>query len=123
MDVNKIKKYKVLYAEDELSLQQSTLEFLSKFFEDITVASNGQEGLEKFEPSKFDIVITDIKMPKMDGCKMSKKIKELDSNVTIIILTASDSGMDIADCRYDIYLKKPIQFDQFIQTLTQISEK
>ena len=123
MDKNAIKKYKVLYAEDEPSVQQSTLEFLSRFFDDITVASNGQEGLEKFEASKFDIVITDIKMPKMNGCVMSQKIKELDKDVSLIILTASDSGMDVSDCDYDIYLQKPIQFSLFIEALTKIHEE
>ena len=123
MDKNEIKKYKVLYVEDELSVQKSTVEFLSRFFDSITVASNGQEGLEKFESAKFDIVITDMMMPKMNGTKMLQKIKQIDQNAVIIILSASDSCVDITECDYDVYLRKPIQFGQFVDALTEVLKK
>ena len=57
----------LLYVEDDLTLQQETAQLLRNFFEKIDLAQNGEEGLELFEPGKYEIILTDINMPKLNG--------------------------------------------------------
>ena len=124
--VKKSSQLRLLYVEDNEDARNSTKGLLSDFFSDITVCVNGEDGLEKFKnDGKFDIVITDINMPKMDGLEMSKKIKEIDNNVEIIVVSAHneksfiDEGSDVVDG----YLFKPLDMMQFLEELTRITSK
>lgn len=125
MDKNKIRALKVLYVEDEATLQQSTKNFLDRFFDNIDVADNGEEGLKLFKENRYDVVLTDIKMPKMSGDEMLKEIQSLDQNVFIVVLTAFDScnNLDDLNVGYDVFLRKPIQFDEFVQAMNQLIQK
>lgn len=88
------KNFRILYIEDDKSLQDSTVKLFDNFFKSIDTASDGEEGYAKYKDSfekaeePYDIVITDINMPKMNGIDMCKKIKSLNDNQAIIIVTA-----------------------------------
>lgn len=113
----------VLYVEDEEDLREETLTFLKKVFLNIESATNGNEGLEKFKNGTYDLVITDLRMPKMDGREMLKQIHELDSDVTLIVMTASDSDIDATQTVSDAYMYKPVIFKDFLETLESLSSK
>ena len=116
----------VLYVEDELGLQKSITLYLSKFFIDIKVASDGMEGLELYKQHKFDIVITDINMPRMDGLEMLDHIKEINSNQNTVIISAysnTDHFMRSIQLGVDGYILKPIDFKQMNDTLYKIVTK
>ena len=116
----KVKNLKVLFVDDEEVIRDATGVFLHKFFDDVTVCSDGEEGFEKFNKSQdFDIVITDILMPKMDGTEMMRKIKKIKPEVFTVFVTAS-KGENLIDDANDLYLQKPISFEE-ITTIMEIA--
>ncbi len=120
-----IKQIKLLYVEDDLDSRTTTLFLLEEFFDNIIVAVDGQDGLNKFKENEIDIVITDMSMPKMDGLTMSEQMKKIDENIFILMFSAhskqeilSKSGQPVVD----EYLLKPINFDHFTEVLKKRAE-
>ena len=62
------KSLKLLYVENSKKTRETTISLLEEFFGDITIAINGEDGLEKFKNNEIDIIITDIGMQKMREC-------------------------------------------------------
>lgn len=114
---------RVLYAEDEQEVRDQTLLFFNKLFSNVDTAQNGEEGLELFKKNKYNLVITDLKMPKMDGREMLSKIREINEDTVLIVMTASDSNMDATETVCDAYLYKPISFTDFVEALTPLQER
>jgi two-component system cell cycle response regulator len=89
IDVKKLKNLvsdmSVLYAEDETDLREKVVLYLKKLFHTVKDASNGEEALEIFKSEDFDIVITDIRMPKMDGVELAKQIKSINPKQQAIL--------------------------------------
>lgn len=120
------KKIRLLYVEDNKEVRQYTVETLNRFFEHITVAVDGIDGLEKFKISTYDLVLTDINMPRMNGIEMIRQIKEVDPNITILVLSAhsySDYFIQTIMLGIDGYLLKPIDIVQFVKTLIKSVKK
>lgn len=80
-------KSNVLILEDSTSFLQALLSKLDNARFNITIARNGQEGIEKFKRGKFDIVLSDFSMPIMNGGDACTKIREMDKTVKIILWT------------------------------------
>jgi diguanylate cyclase (GGDEF)-like protein len=120
------KDLKVLYVEDNKEARVSTLDVLEQFFENITVAVDGQEGLEKFNENSFDLIISDINMPRMNGIDMVSNIRKTDTEIPILIISAySESGYFMETIRLGVegYLLKPIELEQFITMISKVLEK
>ena len=119
----KVRNLKVLFVDDEKEIREVTGLFLRKFFDNVIVASNGEEGLDTFTKTKdFDIVITDILMPKMDGFIMMKKIKELNKDIFTVFITASRSMLSVENEHGNISLEKPISFEDMIMIMNKVAE-
>ena len=85
-----IKDVIVLFVDDEEDIRNGTGSFLKKFFDNVIICSNGEEGLQSFqENSDIKIVISDVLMPKMTGPAMVHEIKKLSPDVFIIFISAS----------------------------------
>ncbi|WP_160295283.1 response regulator [Geobacter sp. OR-1] len=103
----------LLCVEDEKDARKLLLSMIeTKFpFVKLFEAENGKEGFEIYSQQTTDILVTDISMPEMDGLEMSRKIKLLNPNVMIIILTGRTDTQYLIDC-IDIginqYVLKPI---------------
>ena len=116
----------LLYVEDNQEANNSTIPLLSEFFDNIIVANDGIDGLEKFKQNNINIIISDIKMPNMDGLLMFEKIRELDKDVYLILLTAHN---DIEFYERSMllnlegYLLKPINIAPLLSVLDKISTK
>jgi DNA-binding NtrC family response regulator len=83
-----MKKRKIMIVDDELSVRQSLEEwFLEDGFE-VETAEDGEAALRLMDRGPYDIVLLDLKMPGMDGITVQKRVREIDNDVTIIILTA-----------------------------------
>ena len=82
----------ILYIEDNEEARQYTMEMLKRFFKSITVAIDGKDGLEKFKENNFDMILTDINMPNMNGLEMAKEIKSINKSIPILILSAHNEG-------------------------------
>jgi len=123
---NLTKDLNILYVEDDKNIQKTMFKYLNKFFSSVVLASDGEEGLEKYQTQDFDIVITDLSMPKMDGIDMIAKIKELNINQIILITTAhSESYYMLNAIKYGIdgYIVKPFDFEQLNNELYKISSR
>jgi len=119
-------KLKLLYVEDNESARESTLTIFEEFFGNIVVGVDGVDGLEKFEKGDFDLIITDINMPKMDGLTMVEKIRKTDKNISVLVLSAhNESEFFIKSIKagVDGYLLKPIDVEQFLAVLSKVIEK
>ncbi len=114
------KDIRLLYVEDDEKLREDTRRLLTTFFQDITVAVNGQEAFEKYKSEKYDIVISDLIMPLMSGSELTKQIKALNQSQIIIILSAHDEAVivdELKDAGVDFFIFKPLEISQFISTL------
>ena len=114
------KDLKILYAEDDLELQKQTRELFEVLFSSVTVASDGAEALAYYEKEAFDMVISDIKMPVMDGIELSTRIREKNPYQCIIIISAYNDTeylMKFINLNIRQFLQKPINIDNMIETL------
>jgi len=110
----------LLYVEDDILLAESTYETLKQFFNSVHVSHNGQEGLDAYKDASYDIVLTDIMMPKLDGKEMSKKIKELNPQQSIIVMSAhedSDYLMELIQIGIHRFVTKPPSIDKLFQAI------
>ncbi len=82
------KDISILYVEDEDVIRDLYIPFIKKLTNNLYVAENGKKGLALFKKHKPDLVISDIRMPIMDGLEMTSKIKKIDQESRIIIITA-----------------------------------
>jgi len=127
MTFSDLKKYTqsltLLYVEDEKITQEEFVEVFNMLFNKVIVASDGLEGLEKFEKDKIDIVITDINMPKMNGLSMIEEIKKINQDIKIIVLSAHNESKYFIECiklSISSFLLKPLDTQQFRSTLFKI---
>jgi diguanylate cyclase (GGDEF)-like protein/PAS domain S-box-containing protein len=126
-----INKYKILYAEDDLVVQKHMLKTFGDIFAKIDIAQNGEEALELYTQSlynnsPYDIVFSDINMPKMDGVTLSQKIKELNLSQQIVIISAHNESellQSLINININFYLYKPIKFDKLIEILIKLDQE
>ncbi len=117
------KTLKVLYVEDNNDARISTLKMLENLFTDITIGVDGVNGLEKFNNSTFDLVLTDINMPNKNGIDMIKDIKKLNNKIPCLIISAyneTDYFIEAIRLGVDGFLLKPIVFEHFYELLYKI---
>lgn len=72
MNIDNLKKLNILYVEDDKEIQKLFKTMLTKVFAHVSIASNGQEGLDLFikHEYKYDFIVSDVKMPQLDGLEM-----------------------------------------------------
>lgn len=126
------KNLKVLYIEDNFDVRKQTIKMLQIFFSSIVVAENGSEGLtlftenDKYESTSFDLIITDIEMPIIDGISMINSIRDLNKNIPILIFSAhsrTDYFLKTISAGIDGYILKPYNIEQISNSLMNIIEK
>ncbi|MBP6497260.1 MAG: response regulator [Campylobacteraceae bacterium] len=133
MEINKVnqlientKKFKVLYVEDNEETRGQALKVFDNFFTDIDVSFDGADGLEKYKNNSYDLVISDISMPKMNGVEMSKAIFKIDKKQNILIVTAfndSEQLQELIEIGITHYIHKPINIHSLISELQKITER
>ena len=130
VDINEVIAYskdlKVLYVEDNSDAREMTAMILDDFFESVVVAVDGEDGFIKFQENDIDVVITDINMPKMNGLDMSAKIRELDEEVPIVVISAHNEDnffIESIEIGINGYLLKPINIEQLTKLLYRVIQK
>lgn len=116
---------KVLIVEDNSSQRDKLKEVISLFTENIIVAADGIEALALYNTCFPNLIISDIKMPKLDGLEFAKKIREIDSKIPIIILTAhtdKDFLLKSVSLHLVNYLEKPIVQEKLIESLKSAAD-
>ncbi len=102
----------LLYIEDDKDIQEIYLDGIRSYVDTVHLAHDGEEGYQAYLSTKPDIILLDINMPKLDGLSLAKKIREIDSNVKIIITTAyaeQDKLLQAIELYLIKYILKPIE--------------
>lgn len=119
-DIDFLRTLTVLYAEDDADVREALTHYLQRRFAKVEVAANGREGLDAFKARPADVVITDIKMPEMDGLEMAKAIKAIAADVPVIVITAYneiDYFARAIEIGVDRYVKKPVNPEELIDAI------
>nr|MDA3778807.1 response regulator [Bacteroidales bacterium] len=123
-DKTDLKDANILLVEDNLINQKIVLLSLKKSANNIDIANNGKEALDKFGSAKYDIILMDIQMPIMNGIVTTKKIRNIEKSTNthtpIIAITANALLGDKEECLaagMDDYLSKPFQIETLIDKM------
>ena len=109
--------FKILIAEDDRELRQLFAHVLTKNGYTVLGVSNGEEALDALEQSYYDLIISDIMMPKMDGYELVRSIRESGSSIPIMMITARDAFDDMRLgflSGSDDYMVKPINIGEMV---------
>ncbi len=119
-------KGRILIIEDEKSLKEVLRILLEEEGYEITAASNGLEGMDYIQNDIFDLVVTDIKMPKADGFEVLKKVKEISPSTIVIMITAfgtTESTIEAMKLGAYDYIHKPFKIDEIRHVIQKAFEK
>ncbi len=121
-----LKNHSILYVEDEPEIQANIAEYLKNFFAYVHLADNGKKALEQYAKHRPDVVLLDINLPHVDGLTVAKKIREQDSTVKIVMLTAftdKEKLLKATELKLTKYLIKPVPPKVFKETLQLLAEE
>ncbi|MCD6174054.1 MAG: EAL domain-containing protein [Sulfurimonas sp.] len=128
-DLKKLREFtkdmKVLYVEDDKLIRAEIQEYLERFFPVVDLADNGQEGLELYKKGDYDLVLSDINMPKMNGIEMSKAILQKNPNQAIIINSAYNESkylLELFNAGIEYYVLKPVNIKQLNKIIYKVAE-
>ena len=120
---------RILVVDDEPDLTQvSTLALEYHGFK-VDSFNDPQEALSKFKPGSYDLIILDIKMPKMDGFELYHEIKKKDNNAKVCFLTASELYYEEFRkkeyCALDrnLFIQKPIDNEDLVKEINKMLKK
>ena len=117
---------KILVVDDERSMRDFLSIMLKKVGYDVTTAVDGEEAVKILHKDIFDLVITDLKMPKVDGLQVLKTVKDLSPDTVVIVITAFASTETTVEAMkegaYD-YITKPFQNDEMKIRIKKALEK
>ena len=117
------KDISVLYVEDNDISRKKTCELLKKIFKNVHTAANGQEGLTLYMVHRFDLVISDIVMPKLTGIEMVTSIKQVHNSQRVIFLSSySDINFltQAIELGTDGFIFKPIEHEKFFNVIHKL---
>lgn len=115
----------ILVVDDEEPIRIKMGKVMGRYYKNVILAENGEDGLEKYKTLKPDVVVSDIRMPKMDGLEMIGKIRESDKEIPIIVISAfsdSENLMQAINLGVDRFIPKPIDINILKVGMQKISE-
>lgn len=119
-------KYRILVVDDELLIRDLLYDFFSSQDWDIIVAEGGNKAIEYLKNQNFDIVLTDLKMPDMDGMALASRIRELYRGLPVVIMTgypSLDSAIEALRYKIDDYIIKPFNVNHLFKTIKRVVEE
>ncbi|PUE65216.1 hypothetical protein B0174_04580 [Arcobacter caeni] len=121
MDI--LKSLTILYAEDDLVIQESTSRILKMFFKEVFIANNGNEAIETYQRYKPNILMLDYVMPNLDGYQTAKLIREINKKIPIILVstyTDKDKLLNAIELNLIRYIEKPILYDDLMNVFNSV---
>jgi DNA-binding NtrC family response regulator len=116
----------ILIIDDEKAIRKTLAEILSYEGYKIEEAADGEEGLKKFSSSSFDVVLCDIKMPKMDGIEFLEKARDLNPDVPIVVISGHgniETAVEAVKKGAFDYISKPPDLNRLLITLRNALDK
>jgi signal transduction histidine kinase len=118
---------KILVVDDEKEIRDFLMKALTRIggFQ-VELAEDGEEALKKIEKQRFDLVMTDLKMPRVDGLQLIKEISRLNPGILTVLMTGHgtiDSAIEAMKQGASDYLTKPINLDETILRLKKVLEE
>ncbi|MCD6566838.1 MAG: sigma-54-dependent Fis family transcriptional regulator [Bacteroidales bacterium] len=117
---------RILIIDDEQSIRNSLKEVLEYEKYEVDLATEGREALEMFEKNQYDVVLCDIKMPKMDGIEVLEEINRQTTDIPIIMISGHgniDTAVEsIKKGAYD-FIEKPLDLNRLLITIKNALEK
>ena len=108
---------KILIVEDDRELQQLFAHVLAQNGYSVAEESNGQQALEAMQQSYFDLIISDVMMPVMDGFQMVRRLRESGNSTPVLMITAKDTFDDMRQgflSGTDDYMVKPVNVNEMV---------
>ncbi|MFH1930970.1 MAG: sigma-54 dependent transcriptional regulator [Pseudomonadota bacterium] len=117
----------ILLVDDERDVRLSLSRFLKKLGYQVDCACNGSEGLNKFHLSSYDLIITDIRMPSLDGIEFLRHVKEIEHSLAEVIIITGHGDMDnaVKSLKYGAndYFMKPIDVRELASAVKRCVER
>ena len=120
------KNASLLYLEDDPVIRENLSEIFNIYFKNVFLAENGDEAFEIYKQKQIDVAILDISVPGINGLTLASKIRENDTDIEIIIISAySDTAklLQAVNLKLFSYLVKPIVHDELTSLLTKLHTK
>ncbi len=120
-----LKNKKVLYVEDDEVIRESTAQVLNIFFDNITLAIDGEEAMDLLD-NRFDIVILDLNLPKYNGLEIAQEVRKQSEEALIFLISSYQETQNLRDAMklgaID-YLPKPIRFEELKNVLSECANR
>ncbi|MEA3290575.1 MAG: response regulator [Campylobacterota bacterium] len=115
---------KVLYIDKDSEMMNDICDVFKIFFHQLDIAYNGEEGLELFKQNRYDLIITAIDIPKMNGIDLITAIRKISRHITILTLTTEQRELkdliDLIRLGIDGHILIPIEVQQFVGILQKV---
>lgn len=118
------KKMTAMVVEDEAVANELLSSTFKNFFREVTSAFNGKEALELFKEKRPDIVFVDIIMPEIDGIELARKIREINPQQMVVVISASNDIQKISETieiGVNSFIQKPIDTKKIIELLQNVT--
>ncbi len=117
------KKITILVVDDELSIREAFSDWLKQDGFEVETAADGQEALARVKERHYDIMLVDVKMPRMDGITLLKHLKEEDPDIAVVMMTAHGAIQDAVEAMKlgaNDYLLKPFELEELSLTIEKL---
>jgi CheY-like chemotaxis protein len=113
-------KKRILVVDDEADVRHAIAMLLEFWGHEVVEAADGPTALKIFKVGEFDIVTTDYVMPGMNGVEVARRLKELQPDLPILMITAFPSELNLRKSPADALVSKPFTIDQLHQGLISL---
>lgn len=119
-------KYKILIIDDETKICEILKDILENEGYIADFATNGTDGLRKIQKDQIDLVLLDVKLPDIDGLTLLKKIKDFDSDISVIMISAFgtvSTAVEAVKNGAEDFIEKPLEVNRILTTIRNVLEK
>mgnify|MGYP002632727204 CR=1 FL=1 len=116
----------LLYVEDDAIIRDNYTSIFQSYFTHVLTTDNGNDALKILKENQVDIGIFDISIPGINGLNLSSKVREVDENIEIIIISAysdRDKLLQAVSLKLFTYLIKPVNHNELITTIEKVIRK
>ncbi len=114
-----VKRRRLLVVDDDRAVRTILGDFVEALGHEAVLADGGEAALARFEPGRFDLVLTDLVMPRMNGLQLGRELRRRQPGIRLIVISGSSGVVDVDAIRDAgfAFLPKPVTFAEFQATL------